>query len=90
VTTYIHICEVCGAQEILTPEEAYQEGWDYPPRFGEFTTVSPRTCPNCPITKTLWWAMAMEKYTPDMLNEDQKIVLMRILGEPESITPEST
>ena len=28
----IHICEVCGKTEILTPEEAFNEGWDYPPR----------------------------------------------------------
>ena len=30
----IHICEVCGKTEILTPEEAFNEGWDYPPRMG--------------------------------------------------------
>ena len=24
----IHICEVCGKTEILTPEEAVNEGWD--------------------------------------------------------------
>ena len=26
-----HICEVCGKEEILTPEEAFEKGWDYPP-----------------------------------------------------------
>lgn len=30
----IHICEVCGKTEILTPEEAFNDGWDYPPRMG--------------------------------------------------------
>lgn len=29
-----HICEVCGREEILTPEEAYRAGWDYPPKMG--------------------------------------------------------
>ena len=26
----IHICEVCGKTEIMTPEEAFNDGWDYP------------------------------------------------------------
>ena len=29
----IHICEVCGKKEIMTPEEAFLDGWDYPPRM---------------------------------------------------------
>ena len=24
-----HICEVCGREEVLTPEEAYSAGWDW-------------------------------------------------------------
>ena len=40
----IHICEVCGKTEILTPKEAFNEGWDYPPRMGGFGIVGPRTC----------------------------------------------
>lgn len=24
-----YVCEICGKNEIMTPEEAYQEGWDY-------------------------------------------------------------
>ena len=35
----IHICEVCGKTEILTPEEAFNDGWDYPPRMGGFGIV---------------------------------------------------
>lgn len=38
---YKHICEVCGRCEILTPEEAFQAGWDYPPRMGFFGVLSP-------------------------------------------------
>ena len=30
----IHICEVCGKTEIMTPEAAFNDGWDYPPRMG--------------------------------------------------------
>lgn len=32
----IHICEVCGKTEIMTPEAAFNDGWDYPPRMGPF------------------------------------------------------
>ena len=32
----IHICEVCGKTEMLTPAEAFNDGWDYPPRMGGF------------------------------------------------------
>ena len=43
----IHICEVCGKTEILTPKEAFNEGWDYPPRMGGFGIAGPRTCGDC-------------------------------------------
>jgi hypothetical protein len=80
-----HICEVCGKEEILTPEEGFDEGWDYPPRMGEFKTVSPRTCGNCSINGTLWWVMSMEGKQIDDLNEKQLQTLKRILQEPKSI-----
>ena len=47
-----YVCEVCGKTEIMTPEEAYQEGWDYPPFMGSYGVVSARTCPRCPMMKT--------------------------------------
>lgn len=31
-----HICEVCGVEEILTPETGFEAGWDYPPKMGAF------------------------------------------------------
>ena len=43
----IHICEVCGKTEMLTPAEAFSDGWDYPPRMGGFGIVGPRTCGDC-------------------------------------------
>jgi len=38
-----YVCEICGRTEIKTPEEAYQEGWDYPPFMGSYGVVSART-----------------------------------------------
>ena len=77
----IHICEVCGKTELLTPEEAFNEGWDYPPRMGGFGIVGPRTCGNCPINLTGWWALVSE------LSQQQKETIKRIQGEPASIMP---
>ena len=49
----IHICEVCGKAKIMTSEQAFNEGWDYPPRMGSFGIVSPRTCGDCGMMETL-------------------------------------
>lgn len=84
----IHVCEVCGKTEILTPDEAFEAGWDYPPRMGCFGVVSPRTCGDCPIDRTLYWAlMTGEIKNREDLSEKQKETLDRILNEPYSIIP---
>ena len=83
----IHICEVCGKTEILTPEEAFNEGWDYPPRMGDFGIVGPRTCGDCPINLTVWWALVSEKKSVSELSQKQRETIKRIQGEPESIIP---
>ena len=83
----IHICEVCGKTEILTPEEAFNEGWDYPPRMGGFGIVGPRTCGDCPINLTVWWALVSEKKSVSELSQQQKETIKRIQGEPASIIP---
>lgn len=83
----IHICEVCGKTEIMTPEEAFNDGWDYPPRTGAFGIVSPRTCGNCSINLTTWWALVYEKKTVQELSQKQRETIKRIQGEPESIIP---
>lgn len=86
-----HICEVCSRDEILTPDEAYDAGWDYPPRMGGgFGVVSPRVCPQCPMLKTAWFAMAMRCHALEDLTARQREAIERILGEPESLalTPE--
>ena len=80
-----HVCEVCGRTEILTPQEAFDEGWDYPPRMGSFGIVSPRTCPDCSMMDTAWAALTLEGKSPDELTERQKQTILRIVSEPESI-----
>ena len=83
----IHICEVCGKTEIMTPEEAFNGGWDYPPRMGGFGIVGPRTCGDCPINLTVWWALVSEKKSVSELSQQQRETIKRIQGEPESIIP---
>ncbi|OCB22533.1 hypothetical protein [Mycobacterium intracellulare] len=85
--TVLHVCEVCQTEAVLTPGEAYDAGWDYPPRMGTFGVISPRTCPDCPINRTVWWAIAADGYTEDMLNRQQLATIRRILAEPESVAP---
>ena len=81
-----HICEACGAEELLSSEQGYKQGWDYPPKMGTFKVISPRTCGNCSINSTLWWAMSVEGKQIADLNEKQVQTLNRILQEPESVT----
>jgi len=80
---FLHICEVCGRTEKLTEEEAYNQGWDYPPKIGIFGVLSPRTCGNCVITETAYWAIAVEKKTTAELSENQLQTVERILQEPD-------
>jgi len=84
----IHICEVCGKTKIMTPEQAFNEGWDYPPKMGAFGIVSPRTCGDCSMMDTLWMALQSGKIKGiDDMTVDQRVVLDRIQNEPASITP---
>ncbi len=84
----IHVCEVCGKTKIMTSEQAFYEGWDYPPRMGTFGIVSPRTCGNCSMMDTLWMALQSGKIKGvDDMTVDQRVVLARIQNEPASITP---
>lgn len=79
-----HVCEVCGRDEILPVDDAYRVGWDYPPKMGAFGIVSPRICPDCPIDKTVWWALMIDKRADD-LSPQQMVTLKRIDGEPGTI-----
>ena len=82
-----HVCESCGRVEIITPEQAYEEGWDYPPLMGVYGVVSPRTCPKCTMDTTVYWKLMTEGKAHVDLNEHDKTVLERILGEPGSLIP---
>ena len=83
-----HICEVCGKTAVLTSKEAFDEGWDYPGVDGVYKTenfkiLAPRTCGDCGIEKTAWWALLMEKKGFENLTEAQKLAVERIKQEPE-------
>lgn len=86
---FLHVCEVCGKRAWLTPQTAFDQGWDYPPVMGVFHGISPRTCGECTINHTLWWAMVMEKTPPEHLTPAQKATMVRILGEPWNLLDES-
>ena len=83
----IHICEACGVEKVMTSEEAFAEGWDYPPGIGQFGVLSPRTCGNCTVDKTLWWRVVVEGMDPDDMTEADRALIERVNNEPESITP---
>lgn len=81
-----HVCEVCGKSEVLTPAAAFDAGWDYPPRMGQFGVISPRTCGSCPMAETVWAALMLNGASREDLTEAQFDALARILAEPMSIT----
>lgn len=81
-----HICEVCGKDEVLDVEQAFNEDWDYPPKFCNFKVLSPRTCGDCGINQTLWWDLVVTgEADSNNLNRHHKEILNRILTEPQSV-----
>lgn len=70
-------CEVCGRTEILTETDAFESGWDYPPFIGAWGVVSPRTCADCGIDKTAYWAVI----TGAPLSDHQQDTIQRITEE---------
>lgn len=84
---FTHICEVCGKEELLTANESFKQGWDYPPNMGAWGIISPRTCGECLIDGTLWWALSIEGKLQEELTEAQTATLNRILGEPDNVHP---
>ena len=85
--TLLHICEVCDKTELLTPADAYDQGWDYPPKMGIYKLVSPRKCGDCGMLDTLWYELVVRKTPRTQLSPRHKLTLIRILTEPESIMP---
>lgn len=85
----VHICEVCGTEKVMTSDEAFEDGWDYPPRMGAFGVLSARTCGNCPINRTLWWRLAVDKVDPSTLTAADVALVERVQNEPQSLLPQS-
>ena len=83
-----HYCDACGKKELLTADEAYNQGWDYPPGIYKFRLFTPRTCGDCSITGSLYWKIVVEKKSLTELTENEKASFMRIMNEPESLMPE--
>jgi hypothetical protein len=82
-SAFVHWCEVCGLEVLLTPEIAYELGWDFPPGMGEFGIISPRTCGACGVEGTVWFDLAVNKKTVDELTNEQYAKALRILKEKD-------
>ena len=80
MTSFEHICEVCDKIETLTAREAHDAGWDYPPFIGMWGVVSQRTCGNCSMIHSAWWALQ----TGAELTEKHKQTIRRILEEKDN------
>lgn len=78
-----HHCEVCDLKLLLTPEIAFNLGWDYPPRMGAWGIISPRTCGNCTIDGTAWWALVALKTPVEELSDKHLATVHRIIQERE-------
>ncbi len=86
-----HYCESCGAKIYCTAEEAFDNGWDYPPRIGAFGLLGPRTCGNCTIIDTLYLKVMKQKIPiviESNLTEKELRTWRRIKNEPESLLEE--
>lgn len=82
-TAFVHWCEVCGLELLLTPELAYELGWDFPPKMGQFGVISPRTCGGCGIEGTVWYAMVVGKKSIQEITDEQYAKVVRIGEEKE-------
>lgn len=76
------VCEICGKEAILTPRQAFLQGWDYPPILGEYGVISQRTCGECTMAGTAYLALRQGKKFSE-LSEKQRRAAGRILLEPE-------
>ena len=86
-----HYCESCGAKEYCTADQAFDNGWDYPPRIGIFGVLGPRTCGNCTMIDTLYLKVMKQKIPiviESELTEKELRTWQRIKNEPESLLQE--
>lgn len=84
---FLHICEVCDRTEVLSPDEAFNAGWDYPPRIGKFGVLSPKTCGSCSMIDTVYWKLVTGEINANNLTDKQMKTIERIKGEPFSLIP---
>lgn len=56
-------------EDILILSDELNQGWGYPPRDDTFAVIGPRGCPRCPGASAVWWALAIDNFTEDMLTE---------------------
>lgn len=83
-----HYCECCGKKSFITADQAFNEGWDYPPQIGSFGLLGPRTCGDCEITSTLYWKIhqqALPIVIENSLSDKDLITWKRIKAEPYSL-----
>lgn len=79
-TDHLFECEVCDTILVASDKAAFDAGWDYPPFIGSFGVLSPRTCGNCPMVETAYWAVVTG--TPaDQLSERHRRSVARIANE---------
>lgn len=87
-----HYCEACGEKVFCTAQEAFDAGWDYPPRIGNFGLLGPRTCGNCGLADTLFWKVQQQSIPlviEGNLTDDELVTWQRIKNEPESLLEET-
>lgn len=86
-----HYCEKCGTKRFCTAQEAFEAGWDYPPKIGSFGLLGPRTCGKCTWNDTLFIKVhqqAIPIVIEKTLTEKELQTWRRIKNEPESLLEE--
>ena len=83
------VCEVCGLDLLLTDRIAFESGWDYPPFLGAWGIVSPRTCGNCGIEGTAWYALAVLGQNVKTVSDKHYATLERILIDEQRDHPDA-
>lgn len=78
-----HCCEVCGKKEFLRAEDAFEAGWDYPPKMGKWGILSMRTCGECRMTDTIYWKFVTGAMTE--LTDRDRETIERIYNETFSL-----
>ncbi len=88
-----HYCEICGKKEFLTAQDAYDRGWNYPPKDSAFgLLLGPRICGDCSIEDTLFIKVHKQSIPiviENTLTPKELVTWRRIKAEPESLLADS-